>query len=242
VFERFTAAARQAVLFAPEEARLLNHGYVGSEHVLLGLLRVEEGVAARALKSVGVTHERVRGHLVRVAGTREGGNSDQLPFTPRAKMVVELALREALAFSDGHIATAHILLALTRVNDGTATRVLFDLGADPQHVGGEVLDLRSGRTWEEGGWEESPEPGSRAARTWPPEPLRATAVRAAVEVALLAAAAKARDEDRPVDLGDLLLALTEGWPGDLVARPLSGLGIDEHRLDEAVKAARRRGD
>jgi hypothetical protein len=118
--------------------------------------------------------------------------------------------------------------------------VLFDLGADPELVGGEVLRLRSGDTWEEGGWAEPMVPDSTPPPAAPPGPLRATAVRAVVEVALLAAAAKAREEDRPVDLGDLLLALTEGWPRDLVARALAELQVDEDRLREAVNVARRR--
>ena len=153
MFERFTAPARQMVVFAQDEARLLEHNYIGSEHLLLGLLRAEEGVAAGVLNDLGITLERVR-DVVRIGGPSAELPSGQIPFTPRAKKVLELALREAFAFRDGYITTAHILLALTRVGESRAARILFDLGADAEHIGGEVLRVRSttGGSWEERAW------------------------------------------------------------------------------------------
>jgi hypothetical protein len=242
MFEHFTAPARQMVVFAQDEAGLLEQNYLGSEHLLLGLLRAEEGVAADVLKDLGITLERVRG-AVQIGGSSAEPASDTLRFTPRAKKVLELALREPFAFRDGYITTAHILLALTRVGESRAARILFDLGADAEHIGGEVLRLRStmGGSWEEGAWEEPIAPGSTP-RDWPSGPLRATAVRAVVEVAMNAAATNAREANRTIDLGDLLLALVEGWPEDLVAQALAELEIDAARLREAVEVARRRGE
>jgi ATP-dependent Clp protease ATP-binding subunit ClpA len=240
VFERFTDPARQVVVAAQEEARLLKHDYIGTEYILLGLLRAEEGVAARALRRVGVTLERARAEVANSTASGKEVTAGQVRLTPRAKKVLEIALREALAFRDGPITTGHILLALTRVNEGTAARVLFDLGTDVERLSGEILALRSGPTWEKGAWEEPMASAATSAPTYPPGPLRATAVRAVVEVALLAAAPKAREEDRLVDLGDLLLALAERWPDDLVAPTFAELEIDVERVREAVEAARRR--
>ena len=123
---------------------MLGHNYIGSEHLLLGLLRSEEGIAADVLKDLGITLERVR-DAVRIGGSGAELTSGRLRLTPRAKKVLELALREAFAFRDGYITTAHILLALTRVGESRAARILFDLGADAEHIGGEVLRVRSTR-------------------------------------------------------------------------------------------------
>jgi hypothetical protein len=242
MFERFTAPARRMVVFAQDEARLLGHSHMGSEHLLLGLLRAEEGVAAGVLKDLGITVERVR-DAVRIGGSSAELTSGQSRFTPRAKKVLELALREVLAFRDRYTTTAHILLALTRVDESRATRILFDLGADAEQIGGEILRLRStlGGNSEEGAWGEPIAPGSTP-REWPPGPLRATAVRAVVEVAMYAAASNARAANHPIDLGDLLLALVEEWPEDLVALALAELEIDAARLREAVEVVRRRGE
>lgn len=240
MFERFTTPARQAVGLAHEEATALGHDYVGSEHLLLGLLQADEGVAAGVLRELGITVQRAR-EAIRTAGPRAQATTGGLRFSPRAKKALELASREPLAFGERDITTAHLLLGLTRVSEGAAARVLFDLGVDPERVGGEVLRLRSaaGGGWNARAWEERSATASSSGPAETPRPLRATAVRAVVEVALYTAAADAREEDRPVDLGDLLLALAERWPEDLVAHALAELGIDVARLREAVQVARR---
>ena len=110
MFERFTERARQVVVLAQEEARTLRHNYIGTEHILLGLLREQEGLAARALESLGVTLDYVRGQVTQIVGAGEEVSTGQIPFTPRAKKVLELALREALSFGQNYIGTEHILL------------------------------------------------------------------------------------------------------------------------------------
>jgi ATP-dependent Clp protease ATP-binding subunit ClpC len=112
VFERFTERARQVVVLAQEEARALRHNYIGTEHLLLGLLREEEGLAARVLRSLDVELEAVREQVARIVGTGEEATSGQIPFTPRAKKVLELALREAKAMGHGYIGTEHVMLGL----------------------------------------------------------------------------------------------------------------------------------
>lgn len=243
MFECLTEPARHAVGMAQDEARLLRQTYLGSEHLLLGLVRAEEGVAAGVLSNLGITPVRVR-DVVAIGSASPQVKSGKLRYTPRAKMALELALRETLAFGDSFVGTAHILLALTRVSEGRAARIIFDLGVDPGQVGGEVLSARSAPdgSWRAGAWAEPVAPGSRPFPTGGPGPLRATAVRAAVEVAMWSAASNAGEEKRDIDLGDLLLALAEGWPEDAVAQVLAEAGIDAARLREAVRTARRRGE
>jgi ATP-dependent Clp protease ATP-binding subunit ClpA len=132
MFERFTERARQVVVLAQEEARTLKHNYIGTEHILLGLLREEEGLAARVLESLDITVERVRAQVVRIVGSGEEVTSGQIPFTPRAKKVLELALREALSLGHNYIGTEHILLGLVRENEGVAARILLDFDADSE--------------------------------------------------------------------------------------------------------------
>jgi ATP-dependent Clp protease ATP-binding subunit ClpC len=139
VFERFTERARMVVVMAQEEARTLRHNYIGTEHILLGLLREEEGLAAQALGSLDITLEAVRGLVVRIVGSGEEVIAGQIPFTPRAKKVLELALREALSLGHDYIGTEHVLLGLVRENEGVATRILLDLGADSEKIHTEVL-------------------------------------------------------------------------------------------------------
>jgi ATP-dependent Clp protease ATP-binding subunit ClpC len=140
LFERFTERARSVVIFAQEEARTLKHGYIGTEHILLGLLREEEGVAARVLDSLDLTFERVRTQIVRIVGSGEEVTSGHVPFTPRAKRVLELALREALSLGHNYIGTEHILLGLVREYEGVAARVLLDFGVDAETVRSAVLE------------------------------------------------------------------------------------------------------
>jgi ATP-dependent Clp protease ATP-binding subunit ClpA len=141
VFERFTERARHVVVFAQEEARAFKHNYIGTEHILLGLLREEEGVAARVLGSLEITAENVRAHIGQIVGYGEEATTGQIPFTPRAKKVLELALREALSIGHNYIGTEHILLGLVRENDGVAARIMLDLGADDQRVRDEILKM-----------------------------------------------------------------------------------------------------
>src|ERR1700738_3279277 len=144
MFERFTERARQVVVLAQEAARTLKHNYSRTEHMLLGLLREEEGVAARVLESLDITVERVRGQVVRIVGSGEEVTSGQIPFTPRAKKVLELALREALSLGHNYIGTEHLLLGLVRENEGVAARILLDFDADSERIRNEVIRMLSG--------------------------------------------------------------------------------------------------
>src|ERR1700719_2334734 len=143
MFERFTERARQVVVLAQEEARTLKHNYIGTEHILLGLLREEEGLAARVLESLDITVERVRAQVVRIVGSGEEVTSGQIPFTPRAKKVLELALREALSLGHNYIGTEHILLGLVRENEGVAARILLDFDADAEKIRNEIIRMLS---------------------------------------------------------------------------------------------------
>jgi ATP-dependent Clp protease ATP-binding subunit ClpC len=153
VFERFTDRARRVVVFAQEEARLLNHNYIGTEHVLLGLVREGEGVAAQALTSMGIGLDAVRGQVEKIIGQGQAAPTGHIPFTPRAKKVLELSLREALQLGHNYIGTEHILLGLLREGEGVAAQVLQQLGADLNRVRQTVIQLLSGYT---GGKERGP--------------------------------------------------------------------------------------
>ncbi len=144
MFERFTERARQVIVLAQDEARTLKHNYIGTEHVLLGLLREEQGLAARALEGLDITVERVRAQVVRIVGSGEEVTTGQIPFTPRAKKVLELALREALSLGHNYIGTEHLLLGLVRENEGVAARILLDFDADAEKIRGEVIRMLSG--------------------------------------------------------------------------------------------------
>ncbi len=149
MFERFTERARQVVVLAQEEARGIKHDYIGTEHILLGLLREEEGLAARVLESLDITLERVRVQVVRLVGTGEEVTAGQIPFTPRAKKVLELALREALSLGHNFIGTEHILLGIVRENEGVAARILLDFDADSEKIRNEVIRMLSDPGYEE---------------------------------------------------------------------------------------------
>ena len=144
MFERFTERARQVVVLAQEEARTLKHNYIGTEHILLGLLREEEGLAARVLEGLEITVEEVRNQVIRIVGAGEEVTSGQIPFTPRAKKVLELALREALSLGHNYIGTEHILLGLVRENEGVAARILADFDADSEKIRNEIIRMLSG--------------------------------------------------------------------------------------------------
>jgi ATP-dependent Clp protease ATP-binding subunit ClpC len=145
MFERFTERARQVVVLAQNEARALRHNYIGTEHLLLGLLREEEGIAARVLGELAVTVDEVRAQVGRIVGQGdEEVDTGQIPFTPRAKKVLELALREAQALGHQYIGTEHLLLGLVRENSGVAARILLDFGADAETIRSEIIGLLSG--------------------------------------------------------------------------------------------------
>lgn len=145
MFERFTERARQVVVLAQHEARTLKHDYVGTEHILLGLLREQEGLAARVLESLNVDIEDVRAQVARVVGEGEEVTTGQIPFTPRAKKVLELSLREAISLGHNSIGTEHVLLGLARENEGLAARILLDFGIDAERLRNEVIRLLGGR-------------------------------------------------------------------------------------------------
>ena len=139
MFERFTERARQVVVLAQDEARALGHDYIGTEHLLLGLLREEHGLGARTLGGLGITLEAVRGQVLAAAG--QGASTPtqgQMPFSPRGKRALELSLREALGLGHNHIGTEHLLLGLVRQQEGTASTILHALGHDEETVRNEV--------------------------------------------------------------------------------------------------------
>ena len=144
MFERFTDRARRVVVLAQEEARLLNHSYIGTEHILLGLIHEGEGVAAKALESLNISLEAVRAQVEEIIGQGGSSPSGHIPFTPRAKKVLELSLREALQLGHNYIGTEHILLGLIREGEGVAAQVLVKLGADLSRVRQQVIQLLSG--------------------------------------------------------------------------------------------------
>ena len=148
VFERFTDRARSVLTLAQEEARLMNHGFIGTEHILLGLIREDEGVGGTALKNLGVSYGAARDKVEEVIGPSGAVPSGSPPFTPRAKKVLEFALREALKLGDGYIGTEHILLGIVREGEGAATTVLNSLGANPTRVRHEVIELMAGASGE----------------------------------------------------------------------------------------------
>lgn len=158
MFERFTDRARRVVVLAQEEARLLNHNYIGTEHILLGLIHEGEGVAAKALESLGISLEAVRSQVEEIIGQGGSSPSGHIPFTPRAKKVLELSLREALQLGHNYIGTEHILLGLIREGEGVAAQVLVKLGADLSRVRQQVIQLLSG--YSGSGSQETPKAGA----------------------------------------------------------------------------------
>src|SRR5580692_11206726 len=155
MFERFTDRARRVVVLAQEEARMLNHNYIGTEHILLGLIHEGQGVAAEALESLGISLDAVRQQVEEIIGQGQEVPSGHIPFTPRGKKVLELSLRESLQLGHNYIGTEHILLGLIREGDGVAGQVLVKLGADLNRVRQQVIQLISGQ---------QPQPGRRPPR------------------------------------------------------------------------------
>ena len=141
MFERFTERARQVVVLSQDEARHLRHNYIGTEHILLGLLREEEGLAAQVLDSFDITLDGVRVEVARIVGPGDDVTTGQIPFTPRAKKVLDGSLKEAVHLGHRQVRTEHILLGLARLDDGVAARVLRDLNADAEKIRGEAMRL-----------------------------------------------------------------------------------------------------
>ena len=144
MFERFTDRARRVVVLAQEEARMLSHNYIGTEHILLGLIHEGEGVAAKTLESLGISLEAVRQQVEEIIGQGQHASSGHIPFTPRAKKVLELSLRESLQLGHNYIGTEHILLAMLREGEGVAAQILVKLGADLNRVRQQVIQLLHG--------------------------------------------------------------------------------------------------
>src|SRR5215471_1194954 len=144
MYERFTDRARRAVVQAQEEARMLSHNYIGTEHILLGLIHERDGMAARALESLGISLDVVRQQVEELIGRGQQAPPEHIPFTPRSKKVLELSLREALQLGHDYIGTEHILLGLIREGDGVAALVLVKLGGDLNRVREQVIQLLQG--------------------------------------------------------------------------------------------------
>jgi ATP-dependent Clp protease ATP-binding subunit ClpC len=148
MFERFTERARQVVVLSQQAARGLHHSHIGTEHLLIGMIDESEGLAYRVLETVGIEREPVVAAIKRITGVSEDWSDDllraQIPFTPRAKKVLELALREALSLGHNYIGTEHILLGLVRENEGVAARILLDFDADSEKIRNEVIRMLSG--------------------------------------------------------------------------------------------------
>ena len=166
MFERFTDRARRVVVLAQEEAKMLNHNYIGTEHILLGLIHEGEGVAAKALESLNISLDAVREQVQDIIGQGQQQPTGHIPFTPRAKKVLELSLREALQLGHNYIGTEHILLGLIREGEGVAAQVLVKLGADLNRVRQQVIQLLSGYQGKEavavgGNTDTTPDKGSQ---------------------------------------------------------------------------------
>jgi ATP-dependent Clp protease ATP-binding subunit ClpC len=234
VFERFTERARRVVVLAQEEARTLRHHYIGTEHILLGLLREEEGTAARVLESLEITVERARDQVVRIVGSGEEVTSGQIPFTPRAKKVLELALRESLSLGHNYIGTEHILLGLISENEGVAfrtrrdpggdreehegvaVRVLRDCGADAERIRNEVIRMLASPEARAYAVSRASDVSSEASIHVNPSAI--------VRRLLMSGAARALDDGRSqIEVADLLLALTRD---EATSRLLASLGVD----------------
>ncbi len=147
MFERLTDRARRVVVLAQEEARMLNHNYIGTEHLLLGLVHEGQGVAAKALESLGIRLDPVREQVEQIIGRGQQAPSGHLPFTSRAKKALELAHRESNDLGHGFIDTEHLLLGLIREGHGVAAQVLIQFGADHSRIRQQVIQLRPGQAW-----------------------------------------------------------------------------------------------
>jgi ATP-dependent Clp protease ATP-binding subunit ClpA len=230
MFERFSGRARQAIVLAQEESRRLNHNYIGTEHVLLGLLAEPQGAARQALDAVGVTLEDARQRIEAVVKKGKKAPGGHIPFTPRAKKVLELALREALQLGHDYIGTEHMLLGLIREGEGLGTMILVQAGVDLEALRRRVIDM-------------VPPPeqsGSRRLRFWPRSRLGVPAVAGGDEIRTTSATDVSLEEahrlagEAAVGSHHLLLA-TLSDPASAAAKALGTLGID---LEQARSALR----
>jgi ClpA/ClpB-like protein len=243
VFERFTERARQVVVLAQEEARGLGHNYIGSEHILLGLLREEEGLAARVLESLGITLERVRTQVERIVSRGEELTAGQIPFTPRAKRVLERAHREALSLGHNYIGTEHLLLGLAREDEGVATRILLDFDADSETVRNAVIRMLSGPSGRAAAPQRllHPRPAldwSRATLLWRPEGLELRIPLQLNEASAASFAADAVWSTQP--LAALRREIWSGWLG--LASPTLLDDVDPSELRRLLDGAAQRAD
>src|SRR5450631_531692 len=230
MFERFTTRARHVVVLAQDESRRLNHNYIGTEHLLLGLLAERDGVAGRALDSVGVTLDQVRARVEAAVGLGKKPPKGHIPFTPRAKKVLELGLREALSLRHDYIGTEHLLLGLIREREGLGSKVLSQLGVDGLTLRSRVLELVP----------PADPAGLWRRRFWPRQQIDVPTVAVGAESRNTTAADVSLDEARrlagetAVGSHHLLLA-TLSDPSSAAAKALSSLGLD---LDQARSALR----
>jgi ATP-dependent Clp protease ATP-binding subunit ClpC len=221
LFERFTERARQVVVLAQEEARTLKHDHIGPEHLLLGLLREQDGLAAKALESFDITLERVRGEVVRIVGVGSDLSPGQMPFTPAATRALERAPQEVQALGHNYIGTEHILLGVISLREGVSTRILADCHADPAQIRSEVMRLLSGGA--PGRAQPAPDPGPPSGNGF--EEWIRVGPGAGLRRLLMIAAARALDDGREgVQPRDVLLALTRDQQ---IGPVLAELGVDD---------------
>src|SRR5690625_5172631 len=260
MFERFTDRARRVVVLAQEEARLLNHNYIGTEHILLGLIHEGDGVAAKALESLGISLDAVREQVQEIIGTGQQAPSGHIPFTPRAKKVLEFSLREALQLGHNYIGTEHILLGLIREGEGVAAQVLVKLGADLNSVRQHVIQLLSGYQGKEpvasGGPQKGTPAGSavldqfgrnltQAAREGKLDPV----IGRALEIERVMQVLSRRTKNNPVLIGEPGVgktAVVEGLAQDIVRGDVPEILKDKQLytldLGSLVAGSRYRGD
>jgi ATP-dependent Clp protease ATP-binding subunit ClpC len=236
MFERFTNRARHVVVLAQEEARRLQHNYIGTEHILLGLLGEPDGVGSRVLAGFGMSLEATRREVTAIVSTGTKAPSGHIPFTPRAKKVLELSLREALQLQHNYIGTEHILLGLVREGDGVAASILLQ-HADFQAIRSAVIDQLPAASAEAGGrgrrWLRRRGAAGPAEPGAPAEQAVLNATPAA-DTTLSEAARLAGTQ--PVGSHHLLLAALAD-PDTAAARALAALGVDLDQAKEALRGA-----
>lgn len=233
MFERFTERARQVVVLAQEEARTLKHGSIGTEHLLLGLLRERDGLAAHVLGSFDLTLERARGEVVRIDGVGTDDGNEKIPFTGPAKDALDRALQESAPLGHAYIGTEHILLGLLAVGDGPSMRVLHDCHAEPERIRAAVLEIvargpQPARPAASGAAEA---PGTNGFDEW----IR-VGPGAGIRRLLMSAAARALDDGREdIQPQDVLLALTRD---EHTGPVLADLGVDDAAILRAIERRR----